>query len=172
MSESRAPWYRCVIQCNGAHIDVTLSDQDEKMLFQTMLGTGTPFQVWAERWDGGAEHLTVIPGAGTRHVSRPARPIPVDAQGRPVGPDVQPAGFVKPTDENYGKIAKPARLIPLRWAPSETTLLLEALASLGRGQSLNTDETAAGPAAPTPLPAAPFAEPTTPERASLPEAEA
>lgn len=114
MSQKRAPWYRCVVQVGGAAIDVTLSDENEAKLAAAVARTGEPMQLWASRWDGSVEQLTVVPGSGVRYVVREARPIPIvrmqDGNERPAMQNEQPTGEVAPTDTRYPQFARPALL--------------------------------------------------------------
>lgn len=111
----RAPWYAVVVACGGAALDVILSDEDEARLAQAIYETGEALQIWASRWDGSAEALTVIPGVGVRWMSRAARPIPL-AGDRPAGPADRVTAEVHPTDSRYAQFARPATLRPVRYS--------------------------------------------------------
>lgn len=137
MSENRAPWYRVVVQVGSAHIDCTLSGEDELQLAEAMAKTGRPFQVWCQRADASVEMLSVVPGQGVRYQSRVARPIPVDARGQPVRvdaqgrPEVAIAGTVAPTDSRYGDIVMPAVLRPVPYVCSGADgIVVQALSEL------------------------------------------
>jgi hypothetical protein len=170
MSEARrAPWYRVAVQAGAAAIEVTLSDSDEARLFRSVAQTGQPMQIWAQRWDGSVEQLTVVPGHGVRYMAREARPIPIK-DNRPAAQGEQATGEIAPTDTRYAQYCRPAVLRDVPYPVEPMQGLAEELRDLSRliSRAMSMDSAPDRPNSP-PAPAGPPAPAKADAPPSMPD---
>lgn len=119
---ARAKFYRVVLTQYSAPLDVVLADADEAALYGLATQRPRVFSVWCARPGGGAQMMVFDPTQpGFGYSSRPAGPIPCDAARNPLPPGSlaagqQPPHVANPADEDYGRIARAARLIVPPWA--------------------------------------------------------